>query len=75
MKGYNVESAAGEIVGCEGICGGSNDETNARLIAAAPDLLEAVDRLLTWNTGGQRAEDVALLDRHMRMRWASANAD
>lgn len=41
---------------------------NARLIAAAPDLLEAVDRLLTWNTGGQRAEDVSFA------RQAYANA-
>lgn len=38
-------------------------EANARLIAAAPDLLEAVDRMLTWNHGGQRAEDVAFARR------------
>lgn len=36
---------------------------NARLISAAPELLEAVDRMLTWNHGGQRAEDVAFARR------------
>lgn len=36
---------------------------DADLISAAPELLEAVGRLLTWNHGGQRAEDVAFARR------------
>ena len=38
--GRNVESASGEIVGCEGILGDGED--NDRLIAAAPEMLEAL---------------------------------
>lgn len=29
-------------------CGGMNREANAHLIAAAPDLYEALDRLVNW---------------------------
>jgi hypothetical protein len=38
-------------------------ECDASLIAAAPELLEAVDRLLAWSHGGQRTEDVAFARR------------
>lgn len=43
VSGLNIESDAGEIVGCEGIeAWKDNAEANARLIASAPDLLEAL---------------------------------
>lgn len=37
VAGYNIASASGEIVGCEGIL--PDGEANARLIAAAPEIL------------------------------------
>lgn len=46
IAGYNIESEVERVVGDEGISGGSNDEANARLIAAAPELLEALSDLL-----------------------------
>jgi len=51
IAGYNIESEAGEIVGLEGIIPGGNAEANARLIAAAPDLLSALERsaeIMQW---------------------------
>ncbi len=48
LAGYDVTSEAGEIVGCEGIITGGNNEANARLIAAAPDLLAACEALLNF---------------------------
>jgi hypothetical protein len=44
---WNVTSVQGDIVGIEGLyrCDGS-DEANARLIAAAPELLEALRYML-----------------------------
>lgn len=46
LAGYNIESDAAEIVGCEGIIPGDEAETNARLIASAPDLLEMLKELV-----------------------------
>ena len=43
VAGWNIESPAEEIVGCEGIISGPTSEANARLIAAAPELLEALE--------------------------------
>lgn len=44
LVGYNIESEYGEIVGCEGIDPWKdNAESNARLIAAAPDLIKAAE--------------------------------
>jgi hypothetical protein len=45
LAGYDVTSDAGEIIGCEGIIPGGNSEANARLIAAAPDLLAALQHI------------------------------
>lgn len=43
LAGWNIVSDGGEIVGIEGIVPGENAEANARLMAAAPDLLEALE--------------------------------
>lgn len=40
LSGWNIMSAAGEVVGCEGIL--ADGEANARVIAAAPEMLEAL---------------------------------
>lgn len=43
--GYNIVAEGGdEIVGCEGIVDG--DDANAKLIAAAPEMLEALRMVL-----------------------------
>jgi hypothetical protein len=48
VTGYNIESESCEIVGVEGIeFWKENAEANARLIAAAPELLEALTSLLS----------------------------
>lgn len=47
VAGYNIHSREdGAVVGIEGICCGPRDEANARLIAAAPELLAACAGLL-----------------------------
>ena len=47
-QGYNIVSEDGQyIVGDAGILEGEIDEANARLIAAAPELLEALRFVLT----------------------------
>ena len=47
IVGYDIKSEDGEIVGSEGISGDSEiNLANARLIAAAPDLLEAAQLAL-----------------------------
>jgi hypothetical protein len=44
IAGYDVQSDSSEIIGCEGISGDSAENlANARLISAAPDLLEALE--------------------------------
>ncbi len=43
IAGFNIVSKDSEIVGCEGILSDEQAAANARLIAAAPDLLEAAD--------------------------------
>ena len=44
--GYNINSPSGEIVGCEGIT--DSEPFNAHLIAAAPELYEALVRMKEW---------------------------
>ena len=45
LAGWNVTNGETEIVGIEGIIPGGEAEANARLIAAAPDLLAALTEL------------------------------
>ena len=46
IAGFNIESGNYEVVGCDGISGGSDIErANAHLIAAAPELYEALEEM------------------------------
>lgn len=47
---FNIEASDGsEVVGCEGLYRfDDDDEANARLIAAAPELLEALEDCAGW---------------------------
>lgn len=53
IVGYDIKSADGEIVGSEGISGDSEiNLANAHLIAAAPDLLEALEYVADIDVSG-----------------------
>jgi len=70
IVGYDIKSADGEIVGSEGISGDSEiNLANARLIAAAPDLLEALSEII--NDGGKF---VMTHETHRKARAAIAKA-
>lgn len=64
IAGYDIRAASGnEVIGCEGINGdGETNRANAKLIAAAPDLLEALQGMLQvyggikWDTGAVEIE-------------------
>jgi hypothetical protein len=57
LVGWDIESDDEVIVGCEGIIPGPTSEANARLIAAAPDLLEALEAFLNEADEGHVSVD------------------
>jgi len=67
--GWNVESDSGEVIGTEGIIPSNAAEANARLIAASPELLAALEALhafaaqtcggMAWHYADQDAAKLA----------------
>ena len=58
IAGFNVESGTKEVVSCEGISGcGDEERANAHLIAAAPDLYEALNNVMSEISSCLRDEE------------------
>ena len=62
IQGYNIESDAGEIIGCEGIIPGGDSWANAKAIAQVPAMLALVERLSAMAAKGGRYETGPLPD-------------
>ena len=62
VSGLDIRSDTSEIIGCEGISGdGHAERANANLIAAAPDLYEAIRRMQKIILDGDLQEMVSTL--------------
>lgn len=60
IAGYDIVSEHGAVVGCEGIEG--DGEANARLIAASPDLFEALVMLVDSADNVAHTYNTSLMD-------------
>ena len=67
----NVDAGKRGYICLAGVRGDTQAEANARLIAAAPDLLRALDNLLEQHMAGV---DLSVRDRHEWLRAAAAVA-
>ena len=65
----NVDAGTRAYICLAGVRGDANAEANARLIAAAPDLLHALDALLKQHMAGV---DLSVRDRNEWLRAAAA---
>jgi hypothetical protein len=77
----SLTSSAKKIIGpnaehiCEGLSWGENEDADAALIAAAPDLLEALESVIdSWQYGETPSDAAATYD-HARSAIAKAKGE